>query len=166
MSRNLGRTDCKFCHSAVTLDEEPRLITPEEAGCYYATYQGYGYAGAIMANATCAACGAKYLAWVSLQACEGYRGGWGRVDGAPFFDLSFRAAFNDEPAEDDLPDWEVSTVELTAEQCRKLEVISGSVKRRRPWPRCDKTGRKIDRGYGCDCAEHRLLGSLETLHTG
>jgi len=160
MSRNLGRTDCDFCNGRVTLDEKPRPITREEAGPYYETHQGYGYARGIFANATCSTCEAKYLAWVSLAACAGYGrsyGHWNRKtdDKHPFNDLSHRAAFNDEPAEDDLPKWRVWTVELTPEQCQKLEAISGTLVRREPWPRCKKTGRKVFRCYGCPCDEHR-----------
>jgi len=68
MSRNLGQTNCDFCGGRVSLDEKPRPITREEAGPYYDTHHGYGYAGGIFANATCTVCAAPYLAWVSLAA--------------------------------------------------------------------------------------------------
>jgi hypothetical protein len=157
MSRNIGSTTCNFCISAVTLDEAPRPIKREEAGPYYATGRdGYGYAGGIFANATCTRCSAKYLAWIDLSACDGYgrHRNWGDK-GQPFFDLSYRSTFNDEPGEEDLPDWKLDRVELTAEQCMKLEAIAGMIVRRRPWPRCEKTGRKVYHCYGCPCDEHR-----------
>jgi len=155
MSRNLGCTFCKFCREMVQLEEQPRPIKPEEAGCYYAMHNGYGYAGGIFANASCPACGAKYLAWVDLSACAGYRAGWGSRQDQAFFDLSFRSSFDDEPGEDDLPDWKLEPMDLTAEQCRKLECFSGTIVRRSPWPRCETTGRKIYYCYGCRCAHHR-----------
>jgi hypothetical protein len=160
MSRNLGSTSCAFCNGPVVLDEKLRPITREEAGVYYDTHQGYGYAGGLFANATCSTCGAQYLAWGSLAACAGYGAGAGHLgrstnDERPFNDLSHRAAFNDEPAEEDLPEWSIRTIELTPEQCVKLEAFSGTIVRREPWPRCEKTGRKVWHSYGCDCDEHR-----------
>jgi hypothetical protein len=152
MSRNLGRTACAFCYGEVALDEAPRPITREEAGCYYDTRDGYGYAGGIFANATCSTCGAKYLAWCDLSGCAGY-GRWGEK-GTPFFDLSHRAAFNDEPAEEDLPDWKIEEATLTVDQCAALSAISGTIKRRSLWPRCERTGKKIFSVYGCRCEQH------------
>jgi len=159
MSRNLGRTYCVFCDGQVVLNEKPRPITREEAGAYYDTHQGYGFAGGIFANASCVLCEAKYLAWVSLAGCAGYSSaghlGQDTDEEHPFNDLSHRAAFNDEPSEEDLPDWLVEKIELTPEQCTKLDAISGTIVRRGPWPRCEKTGRKVWYGYGCPCKEHR-----------
>jgi hypothetical protein len=103
MSRNLNRTICDFCRGTVQLDEEPRLITREEAGIHYDTRGGYGFAGMICANATCVACGAEYLAWVSLRNCAGYGQHANHVEGSPFFDLSFRSTFHDCPGESDRP---------------------------------------------------------------
>lgn len=158
MSRNLGRTCCGFCSGSVTLEEQPRAITRDEAGCYYETHHGFGYARGIFANARCGTCGAKYLAWVSLLACDGYSGSsgssWGHAETVPFFDLSFRRAFNDEPAEEDLPDWEIIEELLSEDLCKKLECFAGTITRRIPWPRCERTGRKIWRCYGCPCSGH------------
>lgn len=155
MSRNIGSTQCNFCGGEVVLIETPRPITRKEAGVYYDTCEGYGYANGIFANGACLTCEAKYLAWVNLSACAGY-GQWNRNRlQEPFFDLSYRATFNDEPDEEDLPEWAIQTVPLTEEQCRKLEVFSGTLKKRKPWPRCEKTGRKVYIVYGCPCLEHR-----------
>jgi hypothetical protein len=159
VSRNLGSTWCHFCTGAVALDELPRLIKREEAGAYYATgSDGYGYIGGLFANATCAICGAKYLAWVDLSGCPGYgRSGFSRwgAGGLLFFDLSHRRAFNDEPDEQDLPDWKIEQVALSADQCSQLDALAGTIMRRRPWPRCEATGRKVYSVYGCPCPEHR-----------
>lgn len=136
MSRNLGRTSCRFCGGAVTLLERPRAITRGDCGIYYDEHEGHSYQGAIVASAECVDCLAKYLAWVDLTKCVGY----GRhpyfapsKDGA-FFDLSFRSTFNDEPGEDDLPLHEIKVVRL-----------------RKPWPTCAGCGKRIYLGYGCQC---------------
>lgn len=56
----------------------------------------------IVADAVCVRCSAKYLAWVK-------RAKWSRgsEDTRPFIDLSFRKAFSDEPAAEDLPTLEM-----------------------------------------------------------
>ena len=156
MSRNIGSTICQFCDGPIVLDEAARPITREEAGAYFDTREGYGYANGLFANATCKTCEAKYLAWVDLRACVGYNryGNWGAQD-APFFDLSYRDSFNDEPGEKDLPNWKIAVAALTPEQCQRLEAFCGAITRREPWPRCEKTGRKIYSCYGCRCEEHR-----------
>lgn len=93
MSRNLGDTLCAVCHRDVKLCGEPHPITKEEAGPYFDEYNGM-----VVADAVCPFCDAKYLAWVK-------RAKWSRgsEDTRPFIDLSFRKAFNDEPAPEDLP---------------------------------------------------------------
>jgi hypothetical protein len=93
MSRNLGDTLCEVCNSTVELCGEPHPITREEAGRYYDEYVGM-----VVADAECTRCSAKYLAWVKRKK-------WSRAagDDRPFEDLSFRKAFNDEPAPEDLP---------------------------------------------------------------
>jgi hypothetical protein len=104
VSRNLGRCRCYFCGTEPTLDEQPRPITAEDAGYYFAEYEGM-----LVANATCSLCRAKYIAWVDMRTCANtaYYGGY-RLDlyaryGDAFFDLSFRNSFNDEPSVEDLP---------------------------------------------------------------
>ena len=99
MSRNLCRTDCQRCSGPITLDEDPRLVTKEETGVYFAEYRGM-----LVANAECAWCKARYLAWLTRpQRWPGVgnsesRGVWEPID------LSFRSTFNDEPGPDDLPE--------------------------------------------------------------
>lgn len=155
MSRNLSSKLCRFCDGEVVLLEPARPITREEAGAHYEAREGYAYAEGLFANATCSLCEAPYLAWVDLSACLGY-GRWERDrDRSSFYDLSHRRAFNDEPAKDDLPKWRIEEVALTPAQCERLEAFSGTILRRTPWPRCEKTGRKIHLCYGCPCPEHR-----------
>lgn len=93
MSRNLGDTCCEICHDTVELCGETHPITREEAGPYFDEYDGM-----LVADAVCTRCDAKYLAWVKRKK-------WSRAadDTRPFEDLSFRKAFNDEPATEDLP---------------------------------------------------------------
>jgi hypothetical protein len=99
VSRNLGRVDCYFCDGLVVHDEPPRPITRDEAGGYFAEYEGM-----LVANAHCAHCEGKYLAWVRgrpnwslghLAYKNYYEGG--------HIDLSFRSTFDDEPGEEDKP---------------------------------------------------------------
>lgn len=99
MSRNLCSTDCDRCGADVVLEEKARPMRPDEAGCFFSKYGAM-----LVANASCEECGARYLAWcdpawryaiapahpMPLPACG-------------FFDLSYRAAFNDEPDPEDLP---------------------------------------------------------------
>jgi hypothetical protein len=159
VSRNLSSTTCQFCDGEVALDEPARPITKAEAGRYYETREGYGYAGGLFANATCTVCGAQYLAWVDLSACDGYgsRSYFRKreSDERPFFDLSHRRSFNDEPGEEDLPDWQIRRDALTPAECASLGAVAGTAVRRAPWPRCAKTGRKMYSVYGCDCGDHR-----------
>ena len=97
MSRNLLQTDCYFCRSAVAL-AEPGRATKDNVGAYEE------YIGMIVADATCTACGAEYLAWIA--GCPG-----GHTQGPnpedEHFDLSFRSTFNDEPGESDYPKWPI-----------------------------------------------------------
>lgn len=129
MSRNLCSTSCAICHAEVLLEEPPRPATATDVGPHYADR----YVGAlVVANAKCRACEAKYLAWVSHDFLSG--GGcsrWQRQPyegGPPFVDLSFRAAFNDEPAAADLPSLEMlqwmheGECRLAAEECRAIAV--------------------------------------------
>lgn len=154
MSRNLGRTNCYFCYGDVVLVEKPREATRKDAGVYFDTSpEGYGYRGMICAHAECEDCAAKYLAYVDMSKCPGFGHHYRpRLHDDPaFFDLSFRSSFNDEPGEEDLPDYQIVSVPLTKAQCAALECLPMSVRRCRPWPRCKKTGRKVYSVYGCDC---------------
>lgn len=105
MSRNLSSTTCYFCNHAVTLDEPPRPITEGDAGHYFEEYRGM-----IVANATCPACEARYLAW--LDGTHRARSGWPRPEtddagNLTIRDLSFRSSFNDEPGAEDFPKYAV-----------------------------------------------------------
>jgi hypothetical protein len=78
---------------SVRLAEIPRLIRKEEADAYYDEYSCMS-----VANADCVICGAKYLAWCSA--------GYGCHMGDtvhPFYDLSYRSTFDDEPGREDIP---------------------------------------------------------------
>mgnify|MGYP001593036358 FL=1 len=102
MSRNLGRTDCRFCGGAVIGDEAPRPATRDDLGAHYEDQ----YAGMLVAYASCLECAAPYLAWVDERTRTSplYHeyDRWARGDDA-FFDLSHRHRFSSEPAPEDLP---------------------------------------------------------------
>jgi hypothetical protein len=107
MARNLGRTDCYFCNAKVVLVEEPHVATTNDVNEHFLQlHEGYSYAGMICANAECSVCGAKYLARVDMSECPGYKDflqWYGKNNKVPFFDLSFRSTFNDEPGPADMP---------------------------------------------------------------
>jgi hypothetical protein len=127
MSRNLSTRCCYFCGGAVTLEEEPRSLTKKEAGVYWERRDGYSYQGAIMANACCEDCNAKYLAWIDLSQCPGYQQYpyfHTLSEGEKFFDLSFRHSFNDEPDPEDMPDFIIEA------KTQRVLVNKG------PWPLC------------------------------
>ena len=90
MSRNLGRTDCRFCGGEVIDDEAPRPATRDDLGAHYEDQ----YAGMLVAYASCH---------------EHDR--WARGDAA-FFDLSHRRSFSNEPAPEDLPFIRIAVVRL------------------------------------------------------
>jgi len=96
MSRNLCRTDCKYCPGRVVLVEKPRVLTAAEGGEHYT--------GMLVADAECTACLAQYLAWCSPP--PNSQGSWHRNE-AGFCDLSFRHSFNDEPSDRDLPRYKI-----------------------------------------------------------
>jgi hypothetical protein len=96
MSRNLCRTDCKYCPGEVVLVEQPRVLTPKEGGTYHT--------GMLAANAECSACLAQYLAWCSSPPGSNWET---RNNEKGFYDLSFRHSFNDEPSDRDLPRYKV-----------------------------------------------------------
>jgi len=103
MSRNLCNTVCYFCGHEVELVEEPREITKGDAGVYYAEYKGM-----LVADARCPICLAEYLAWVDDSKCTGHTRSTGEY--GSFFDLSFRSSFDDEPDDDDLPQYDVQVI--------------------------------------------------------
>lgn len=97
MSRNLDKTICAICSCAVEITGAPYVkqfpLGPAEEA---------GYLTVVVADAECKVCGAKYSAWLNephRQKSVAHRmhptGG--------FYDLSFRASFNDEPGEGDAP---------------------------------------------------------------
>jgi hypothetical protein len=134
MSRNLCKRDCYFCGGEVKLTEPERLITEEDCGSIYYRSDRYAYRGAVVAFAECSDCCAKYLAWIDFSACPGYGEHPYFNRSEPFFDLSFRSTFNDEPGEADLPEHEIEVVRA-----------------RKPWPVCGACGKKIYHCYGCQC---------------
>lgn len=115
MSRNLLRTDCYFCAGTVVLVKPPRLISTDDAKGYIDEF-----AGLIVAEAECCACLAEYMAWIDERgrtALDGRPFLRSPEDSAPFFDLSFRSTFNDEPGQRDKPK-RVSEAEFIAAAAR------------------------------------------------
>lgn len=110
MSRNLGDTSCRICHHAVVMCGGPHLITKEEARVYFDEYNGM-----TVAEAVCTYCDAKYLAWCVAPPSKRW-GHFANSSDAPFFDLSFRRSFDDEPAPEDLPTT-VMLQRVQLEQC-------------------------------------------------
>jgi hypothetical protein len=109
VSRNLGRSNCRFCSGAVKCIESPRHVTVDDTSTsYFADCDGL-----IVARAECEDCVGKYLAWLSTPKSWGrYRPEDANVqldeELVPIIrDLSFRSTFNDEPGEDDLPLYEI-----------------------------------------------------------
>lgn len=103
MSRNLCDTDCDQCDGVVVKTSPNRKATTADVGDYFKDYHGM-----LVADAECSECGAKYLAWVDIRGSEHHRKyaghyAYDRYDHDGFNDLSYRAAFNDEPDDADLP---------------------------------------------------------------
>jgi hypothetical protein len=96
VSRNLCQTEC--CGEEATLEEAPHPATVQELGAYWNEFKYLPFA-----KAHCAVCGAKYLAWFAR-----WSGRWYATD--HMTDLSYRSSFNDEPGDEDLPEYEVRTV--------------------------------------------------------
>jgi len=139
MSRNLGQTTCYFCSTEVEMVEAPRLVTVEDTGPHYFKFAR----GRIVAHAVCPMCRAKYLAWVDGTGCSGvdhqYPSPRYDDDGKPVpADLSFRTAYNDEPAPADMPEFAV-------------EVILTYIKT--PWARCSQCGKPTRSGRSADPQE-------------
>jgi len=107
MSRNLCRTDCYYCECSVQIVGPVRTDTVADFGPYADEYRDMK-----IADAECPACEAKYLAWVEPPTVGIHAGRattW-REHGDPFYDLSFRSSFNDEPGDADLPVYAVEKV--------------------------------------------------------
>ena len=133
MSRNIGYARCKYCGSDVVLDGNPHPATPDEV---------WGeYLGMIIENAECPECKAKYMAWRHWEHRD--TDYWANPDWAEnkkIMDLSFRSSFNDEPGDDDLPDF-------------VFEELIYFVKHKAPnYKQCGK--RRVG-GYGCFCRDPR-----------
>lgn len=126
MSRNLCRTDCHYCHGDVRLTGPVRPGKARDFGRYSA------FVGMLVADAQCIDCLTPYLAWVDERTTastvyhEGAR--WARSPGA-FVDLSYRHAFNDEPASDgrDAPKYEVIRVRVPVAAARSWDTVPGEV---------------------------------------
>lgn len=122
MSRNLGGVGCYFCGTVPERTESPRPILPSEARVYFDEYRGLH-----VADALCPTCGARYLAWCDDTRCSSYEYGRHRGEHEPFFDLSFRSTFNNEPGRLDQPRWhwwQIREAELRAALAKALDFIS------------------------------------------
>lgn len=133
MSRNLCMTACKFCDGTVRTHEAPRPITEREAGVYFPEFVGM-----LVAKAACVDCEAPYLAWVDMRTCkgpphEGRRWAPHAASGESHCDLSHYHAFNDEPAEADMPKYAIETV-----------------RQRKPWPACYVCSKPMNNGHCID----------------
>jgi len=106
LSRNLGKKNCDYCGGDVTLVGSVAPITEKQAHRYFDEFEGM-----LVADAQCSRCEAKYLAWVDQRPCVNpiHRGGhsYGHSPDEPFFDLSFRSTFNDEPGAADKPKYKI-----------------------------------------------------------
>lgn len=108
MSRSIGQTECARCNRAVATTGPDRPITRDEAHGYFEEFEGL-----LVADAKCENCGALYLAWVDsttrLRPAVVFGLDLSQEKGDnPFFDLSYRSSFNDEPGEGDLPPYQES----------------------------------------------------------
>jgi len=111
VSRNLCKKECDFCYLDEVVITGPIFNFEERYDCYL-----HEYTGMKVADAECAYCGAKYLAWVE-EAPGKRRTCWGydeyTSEERRFYDLSYRSTFNDEPGKEDLPEKRpLSPVEL------------------------------------------------------
>jgi len=114
VSRNLGQTSCHECHGgteSIVLEGPIRPVTELEDPVYFHDHEGL-----LIAEARCVLCHALYIAWVDWPPPHEHSHYWrleerrSREPEARFVDLSYRRSFNDEPAVEDLPLFEVSTV--------------------------------------------------------
>lgn len=109
MSRNLCDIGCHECpggHEHIVIEGPIRPVTEKEDPAYYRDH-----AGLLIAEARCVLCHALYFAWVDWPSSP--HSHWRLKDkptGQRFCDLSFRHAFNDEPAIEDTPLFEVEAV--------------------------------------------------------
>src|SRR5271166_2611543 len=145
MSVNLGRTDCRFCDGEVLLDEEPRRLKVGEVALLPEHLRR-----AVIANATCFECEAKYVAWLPSAtqsvATDTLSGSAPSAADFPlsatsfFRDLSHRSTMTSEPAEPDLPMHVIDQIHI-----------------KRTWPTCLGCGKRIFRDHGCQCPEPEPL---------
>lgn len=90
MSVNLGATNCQVCGGSVRLcgdlyTQRARMTEVEGK------------------DAECSLCGAQYFAWIGKVNRRDRWNQWD-FDHKGFYDLSYRASFNDEPGPGDVPD--------------------------------------------------------------
>jgi len=116
VSRNLGQTSCHECsggEDCVVLEGPIRPVTELEDPAYFRDHEGL-----LVAEARCVLCHTLYIAWVDWPGQHGsFRNVYWSLEerrlqnsDARFVDLSYRHAFNDEPAVEDLPLFTVETV--------------------------------------------------------
>ena len=104
MSRNLCKTICDVCGSPVRVTGAPRLVTNV-------------FGNFSLADAECVACRARYSAWFADP-----HGSHGQRTDVGFYDLSYRASFNDEPGEGDVPSGEVKVFRVVTVDGRPVHV--------------------------------------------
>lgn len=101
MSRNLCQIDCAACpgsHEHIVIEGPVREVTEKEDPGYYREHRGL-----LIAEARCVLCHALYFAWVDWPNQPHSHWHLKSKHGQRFCDLSYRNAFNDEPAPEDTP---------------------------------------------------------------
>lgn len=94
MSRNLSMTDCRTCGSEVQVTGLPYV-------------KEWATTRVVVCDAECTVCHTKYTAWLN-----GTGGGHHHDREKPFYDLSYRSTFNDEPGEEDLPKGKIEVLKV------------------------------------------------------
>lgn len=123
MSRNLCKKECDYCRLDEVVITGPIVLFEE----YYpeSRYRSEYY-GMKVAEAACAYCGAKYLAWIEPAIGGRKYNCWyeDEAENRRFYDLSYRSSFNDEPGKDDVPSsYPPSPVELKKRLQQTLEAL-------------------------------------------
>lgn len=94
MSRNLCRVDCARCESRVKISG-PLYRLPSDH---------FSQPHLLVADAECSVCAARFTAWIGHTEDRNVRvGDLDMIEANGFYDLSYRANFNDEPEGCDLP---------------------------------------------------------------